>query len=133
MIFLSVFDTFLDLRVMSHLSEEFPYIESLLEPLVLEVVIEYAGELNSIDHYQHDTGKERNVEFLSEGLADHPSQCDPAYIIHQLVDRPAPLPGWADHLTSLPGCQDTEPGIDDDEYQRQHQERQQARVKAYKR
>ena len=40
MIFLSVFDTFLDLRVMSYLSEEFPYIESLLDPLVLELVIE---------------------------------------------------------------------------------------------
>lgn len=123
--FLFVFDTFLDLRVVGDSAEKLPYIESLLDSLVFEVVVEYAGELDSIDHYQHDTGKERNVEFLSECAPDHPGQCDPAYIIHQFVDGPSPLSGRSDHLASLPGCQDSEPGVNDDEYQRQHQERQQ--------
>ena len=90
--FLLVLDTFLNLRVVGYLTEEFPYIEGLFEALVLEVVIEYTGELDGIDHYQHDTGKERNVEFLSECPPDHPGQCNPAYIIHQLVDGPPPLP-----------------------------------------
>lgn len=90
--FLLVLDTFLNLRVLGYLTEEFPYIEGLFEALVLEVVIEYTGELDGIDHYQHDTGKERNVEFLSECPPDHPGQCNPAYIIHQLVDGPPPLP-----------------------------------------
>lgn len=131
--FLLVLDTFLNLRVVGYLAEEFPYIEGLFETLVFEVVIEYAGELDGIDHYQHDTGKERNMELLSECPSDHPGQCDPAYIIHQFVDGSSPLSGRSDHLASLAGSQDTEPGIDDYQYQSQQKERQQPFIEAYER
>lgn len=129
-ILLLVLDTFLNLRVVGYLAEEFPYIEGLFEALVFEVIVEYARYLYSVHYDQHDAGKKRNMELFSEYLTDHSCKSDPAYIVDKFVDGPSPFSGRSDDLTALACCKDSEPGVYDNEYECQHQERKKTFIEA---